>query len=492
VLCGVVGVALALFVPFAYERMTTPPSRAWDDNSDLIAALYTPPPNDATQEWLEVLAQLPPPPAFDEPPPPGMQWDFTARGSTPPSIDATVLLGGQWDPDSRPILRSLIRYISSDAMTATLRRVTQLRDRPWIWYRMLPGADVPPAVQFSSMRHVVRLLASRSRYHRQQRGNIDAAWEDLKTVLVLTRSNRDSTVISVLVNIACEALALSELSLMSLESQIPDTIARDMQTTLSTLPGVEPTWAAVMHDECRYTLIQWVAPGFTLDATENGWLVLSEQPDLRRRSRPASSNAGRSRLWNLFSGFYHDRRTVEQRVRAYFAALAAAPTPDYLGTLAQIHRIYEQLRFGHGDGPILYAIGCDTAYHPLTYQLLVRTRARRSAVRIMVALNRYHAVYADYPETLDELVPDFLRVLPNDPYCGGQFGYRREDGDRYLLYSCGRDGEDDGGCMGGWGAPQQMSEDGDDIYTVPRDEPVWPEPVAVPLPETQPTVADEE
>lgn len=69
----------------------------------------------------------------------------------------------------------------------------------------------------------------------------------------------------------------------------------------------------------------------------------------------------------------------------------------------------------------------------------------------MLALERFRASCGTYPDSLDELVPDFLPSLPLDPWSEKPFGYRRIDpatdgqGRAYLLYSIGSDATDNGG-----------------------------------------------
>ena len=49
------------------------------------------------------------------------------------------------------------------------------------------------------------------------------------------------------------------------------------------------------------------------------------------------------------------------------------------------------------------------------------------------------------PETLDALAPRFIAALPPDVVGGQSLKYRRTDDGRFVLYSVGRNGTDDGG-----------------------------------------------
>ena len=50
-----------------------------------------------------------------------------------------------------------------------------------------------------------------------------------------------------------------------------------------------------------------------------------------------------------------------------------------------------------------------------------------------------------YPESLAELVPQFIEQLPADSINGGPMKYRRTNDGKFLLYSVGWNESDDGG-----------------------------------------------
>jgi len=52
--------------------------------------------------------------------------------------------------------------------------------------------------------------------------------------------------------------------------------------------------------------------------------------------------------------------------------------------------------------------------------------------------------HEQYPETLSQLVPEFLDKLPTDPSSGKPLVYRR-DGCGFIVYSVGPNMKDDGG-----------------------------------------------
>ena len=61
------------------------------------------------------------------------------------------------------------------------------------------------------------------------------------------------------------------------------------------------------------------------------------------------------------------------------------------------------------------------------------------------ALERYRLANGRYPDTLEKLVPAYLKTLPRDAAGGGTLHYRLKDDGQFLLYSVGSNGKDDGG-----------------------------------------------
>lgn len=71
---------------------------------------------------------------------------------------------------------------------------------------------------------------------------------------------------------------------------------------------------------------------------------------------------------------------------------------------------------------------------------------------VELALEGYREKHKTYPDQLGELVPDDLKEIPLDPFSGRPLIYRHT-ATGYLLYSVGRNRQDDGGAIWGSGAP---------------------------------------
>jgi hypothetical protein len=70
--------------------------------------------------------------------------------------------------------------------------------------------------------------------------------------------------------------------------------------------------------------------------------------------------------------------------------------------------------------------------------------AQFEVAKTLLAVERYRLAHAKLPETLDQLVPDYLAAVPADPFDGAPLRYRRLNRG-FVVYSVGEDGKDDGG-----------------------------------------------
>ena len=70
--------------------------------------------------------------------------------------------------------------------------------------------------------------------------------------------------------------------------------------------------------------------------------------------------------------------------------------------------------------------------------------ARLRLLMTDLAIRQFQSERGVYPNRLAELVPQFLKALPRDPFGTNGFIYRTQT-NGFLLYSVGPDGKDDGG-----------------------------------------------
>ena len=94
-------------------------------------------------------------------------------------------------------------------------------------------------------------------------------------------------------------------------------------------------------------------------------------------------------------------------------------------------------------------------------QRFASTQAMANEGAVACALERYRLSHADYPQSLEALVPQFIDKLPHDLIGGQPFKYRRVDAGQFLLYSIGWNETDDDG------APGKTISDGDWVWGSP-------------------------
>jgi len=129
------------------------------------------------------------------------------------------------------------------------------------------------------------------------------------------------------------------------------------------------------------------------------------------------------------------------RVWSELAAIAKRPWPERVSLAAEpIARYAKHIRPSGFIGP---GIVVGIFYQATRPDLLVQDRSSRVAV----AIERYRRAHADaLPASLNDLVPRYLDVVPQDPLNGQALRYRVVN-DVYIVYSVGPDGKDDGGVM---------------------------------------------
>ena len=74
-----------------------------------------------------------------------------------------------------------------------------------------------------------------------------------------------------------------------------------------------------------------------------------------------------------------------------------------------------------------------------------RAQAQVRLAQTACALERHRLSTGAYPERLEDLVPRWIAAVPADPIDQQPLRYRREDGDRFRLWSVAANARDDGG-----------------------------------------------
>jgi len=94
------------------------------------------------------------------------------------------------------------------------------------------------------------------------------------------------------------------------------------------------------------------------------------------------------------------------------------------------------------DDPFLYSL---TISNNSTRFGWVTNETQNNLLAVALALRAYQLERGEYPERLDALVPKCLTTIPGDPFSTHKPLRYKRTGSKYLLYSIGPDGRDNGG-----------------------------------------------
>lgn len=153
---------------------------------------------------------------------------------------------------------------------------------------------------------------------------------------------------------------------------------------------------------------------------------------------PGVSDAPLTHLFVSRGDFIEYRRAMAEARR-----LASRPYYEVHDDL----EAFKQVHSGRHQGVAMLGL---PAVGPLFVAAAVAD-ARREVARTALALTAYRQKHGRFPERLDQLVPEFLRAVPVDPFDGQPLRLRRA-GDNLLVYSIGPNRVDDGGTPSGAGA----------------------------------------
>lgn len=104
-------------------------------------------------------------------------------------------------------------------------------------------------------------------------------------------------------------------------------------------------------------------------------------------------------------------------------------------------------------------------------QKVMMVEANKALVVTAIAIKRHQLRSGNLPPTLDALVPEFLTAVPRDPVDGKPLRYQPMPDGRFLLYSVGENGIDDGGDA----SPANTNSNARPNMLRGRDM-VWPQP----------------
>ncbi len=261
-------------------------------------------------------------------------------------------------------------------------------------------------------RHGEQLLHVSIVYHASQ-GDAEAAVTAIKDGLRLSDSlRREPALIGYLVRIACLGLTLNSLERSLSLTSFTDGQLKELSDALTRTGNTLDFARALITERCHMIEI-WRDPS----------RLGPGGPSVPIRMLPGMRQTWLSDILNY----------MEAQIEA-----TQLPPVERLRRFRRIRDEIQQLSFLHAIAKIT------TPAMTRVAELDLRARAHLELAKTALALERYRLAGRKVPERLEELVPQYLKEVPSDPFDGNPIRYRRTD-PGYCLYSVFEDGQDNGG-----------------------------------------------
>lgn len=417
------GVALcAWFGRFAYLRITlrpTPRPAYWEAK---LAALDPPPPGAVPAREAIALISAPP-------------WLGHPALTAVPDNRVSDLLRGKWTPNRADVVTAKTFFLTPEFQDAR-REILRMAAAGW---EEPISLDVDADTLWQPYRSMQAWLLAHSRWAVEQAEDQNTAVEDWLGTLGLARQMHRG----------------QHWMRLILESRAFVDCAQEM--VLAAKAGV------VLPDMREFTMnVDQIVgpprgPRELLEATRLSYLALLESIyvreggdwlDVSETAKHWTARVGRtipppSRLWNLASPLFHSFSESQARLEAYWDRAALC---DTLVACRLLEREEEEGNIVADvlDGFYRPSFGRTGPQMSTVLAFYYHARSTLDAGLAILALESYKHDHGHYPDTLDELLPDYLPREPIDYADRKPLRYRRTD-DRYVLYSIGADGRDDGG-----------------------------------------------
>ena len=273
---------------------------------------------------------------------------------------------------------------------------------------------------YARFRHLARLLTLDSQVRESQGNWAGAVGSGLDSVQLGTMIPRGAPIIGMLVGNACQAIGRYRTwgEVEHLDAAQAKVEARRMEAILK----AHVPYAEVLQEE------KWAGQAGLMETFRKpGWRAELREVtgyEVDSGARPTPGQWAQALLISRRSVMNDYTETMDQYIQnahqPYAVHPEASPSTDFIAN--SVADVSSGARFRD-------------AYSMTENALLL----------ICFALRAYKAEHGAYPATLAALVPAYLTASPDDPFASsGPLRYQRL-GKKYLLYSIGPDGKDDGG-----------------------------------------------
>ena len=309
---------------------------------------------------------------------------------------------------------------------------------------------------------------------RAEKGRYEDAFSDIKTCYRFGRHVKGTKLVLVeqLIGIAIEAIAVGNLRSILSEHQIDATTLAGLQTDFEQMLASEDF--AMSFEGEKMFIYDEIQRCFTEDRFGGGHLYLTRIGQISSIGDESVPSPQNIIIESIFTPeawprvvqvlFFHPNKQQTREAADRFYAYCdtfAQKTPAQIRAEG-IDMEKETMKIV-GDNVLLSIL---TPALERAAEIGHRHRTNVEATITILALQRYKADKGSYPENLQQLISaGYLRQLPIDVYSGKPLVYRKT-GDSFILYSVGKNFEDDGGEPGTDrdGRPRLWDDEGDSIF----------------------------
>jgi hypothetical protein len=275
-------------------------------------------------------------------------------------------------------------------------------------YRREFTGTFPMLPVLSEIRRSVQLLAEQVIYYACQ-GQDDLVCRSLADQFALSRSlSENLTLIDQLVRIACISLSISSVEQAVNRASLTDEQLLWLQGELERIASEDRMKKALTGERCVV---------------------------IENMNNPQADPAVRIFRYTGMLGANID--VLLQTIDDYDAILEL-PAHERPRKLEEVQKEVE-------DMSMLYALASMAGLSfPRIIEIDLRVGASVDCARVAVAVERYRESTGKLPDTLDELVGDYIEEIPLDPFDGKPLRYKRTERG-FVVYHIGEDGIDNGG-----------------------------------------------
>jgi len=261
-----------------------------------------------------------------------------------------------------------------------------------------------------------------------EEGQTDKAFDALDASFALADSLRNErAVLGHLVRVVCLSIAVDGMERTMNRTRFTLAQRKTLAARLTAAERPDAIWRSAAAERCRMDVVN-----MTLEV--EAWEQVAAEMPLGRLLLRAPVIRARSRLFNLLGQgclISATRVPVEQRGRltAVLAKELAAECEEAAGGNSDLAEAYQMIA----------GLGFERVVSE-DVKIVAKLRAARTAL----AIEAFREAQKRLPESLDELVPGYLKAVPLDPFDGKPLRLKKRD-KGYVVYSIGQDAEDDGG-----------------------------------------------